>query len=200
MEASQEDITRLLTEWGKGDRGALDRLIPIVYRELHKMAKHYLAGQSPDHTLQTTAVIHEAYLKLAGEAEKHLENRAHFFAVAAKAMRHLLVDHARQNRAARRGGGLRIVPIAEEFEIGGGPNEQLIRLDDALNALAKLHARQSDVVELRYFAGLSVEETASVLNIAPETVMRDWKVARAFLYREMARSDAQPVDPGNAKP
>src|SRR5262249_43826810 len=161
--------------WGRGDRGALDRLIPLVYRELHKLAKRCLSGQGPEHTLQTTAVINEAYLKLASGVEKNWENRAHFFAVAAKAMRHVLVDHGRASLTARRGGELKIVPIEEDLSIAGGRTEELIRLDDALNALAALHARQSDVIEFPYFAGLSVEETAAVLQISPQTVMRDWK-------------------------
>src|SRR5438874_168414 len=180
-----DEITRLLAEWGSGDQGALDQLIPVVYRELHKIAKRYMAEQNPDHTLQTTAVIHEAYLKLAAAPERTWQNRAHFFGVAAKSMRRLLVDHARAKHAAKRGGEVRVAQLEEALNIAGGPTEELIGLDDALPALAELHSRQSEVVELRYFAGLSVEETAATLHVSPETVMRDWKLAKAFLYREM---------------
>ena len=186
METSPEEVTRLLDAWGQGDRGALDRLMPLVYRELHKMAKRYFFGQSPHNTLQTTAVINEAYLKLAAGGERHWANRSHFFSVAAKAMRQVLIDHARTSQAGKRGGEIRFVPLEPELNIHGDRSDELIRLDDALNALATLPARQGKVVELRYFAGLSVEEIAAILEISPETVMRDWKVARAFLYREMA--------------
>lgn len=178
-------VTHLLNRWGKGDRAALDQLLPLVYRELHKMAKRYMAQQNPNHTLQTTAVIHEAYLKLAGGAESDWENRAHFFGVAAKAMRHVLVDHARSRQAAKRGGEFQVVPLEEELAVVGGPAEEIVALDEALKTLAASYPRQAQVVELRYFGGLSVEDTARMLHVSVETVARDWKFSKSFLRREI---------------
>ena len=178
-------VTGLLARWGKGDRAALDELLPLVYRELHKMAKRQMAQQREGHTLQTTAVIHEAYLKLAGGAGQDWESRGHFFAVAAKAMRQVLVDHARKGRAEKRGGDVEIVPVAEDLAMAMGPAEEMIALDEALDALSESYPRQAEVVELRYFGGLSVEDTARTLNVSPETVTRDWRFARSFLRREM---------------
>jgi len=180
-------VTQLLIKWGKGDRAALDELLPLVYRELHKMAKRYMAQQDANHTLQTTAVIHEAYLKLAGGSAHDWENRAHFFGVAAKAMRHVLVDHARDRQAAKRGGEIQIVSIAEDMDIAGGAAREIVALDDALKTLAASYPRQAEVVELRYFGGLSVDETARTLKISVETVARDWRFAKSFLKREMQR-------------
>jgi RNA polymerase sigma factor (TIGR02999 family) len=180
-------VTDLLIQLGKGDQTALDQLLPLVYRELHKMAKHYMAEQRANHTLQTTAVVHEAYLKLAGGAEQNWENRAHFFGVAAKAMRHVLVDHARKHRAAKRGGGFEILPIEEGLAVVGGPAQEMIALDEALKTLAVSYPRQAEVVELRYLAGLSVQDAARMLKVSPETVARDWRFAKSFLKREMKR-------------
>ncbi len=180
-------VTQLLIKWGKGDRAALDELLPLVYRELHKMAKRYMAQQDANHTLQTTAVIHEAYLKLAGGSAHDWENRAHFFGVAAKAMRHVLVDHARDRQAAKRGGEIQIVSIAEDMDIAGGAAREIVALDDALKTLAASYPRQAEVVELRYFGGLNVDETARTLKISVETVARDWRFAKSFLKREMQR-------------
>lgn len=180
-------VTQLLLQWRQGDRAALDQLLPLVYRELHKMAKRYMAHQNASHTLQTTAVIHEAYLKLAGGSEQDWENRAHFFGVAAKAMRHVLVDHARNRGAAKRGGEAQIVPIDEGMALVGGPAREMIALDEALKSLAVSYPRQAEVVELRYFGGLSVEEAARTLKVSPETVARDWRFAKSFLRREMTR-------------
>ena len=187
MASQPESIDQLLQASARGDREAFDRLVPLVYRELHKLAKHYMAQQSPGHTLQTTAVIHEAYLRMAGSSERTWESRTHFFAVAAKAMRHAIVDHARGKRSAKRGGEGTVLRLDHELDIANHRSEELIALDDALTALAKLNSRQSEVVELRYFAGLSVEETASVLQVSADTVMRDWKVARVFLHREIRK-------------
>ena len=178
-------MTRLLHGWAEGDQAALDRLIPLVYKELHKIAKRYMAQQNPDHTLQTTAVVHEAYLKLAGGAEQDWQNRAHFFGVAAKAMRQVLVDHARTRRAAKRGGEVRIVSLEEGMALPARTAAEIMALDDALTALSKLDARKGQVVELRCFAGLSVEETARTLRVSAETVARDWQFAKSFLRREM---------------
>lgn len=180
-------VTQLLIQWGNGDRAALNQLLPMVYRELHKMAKRYMVQQNVNHTLQTTAVIHEAYLKMAGGSEQGWENRAHFFGVAAKAMRHVLVDHARNRGAAKRGGDIQLLPIDEGLAVVGGPAREMIALDEALTALSASYPRQAEVVELRYFGGLSVEDVARTLKVSPETVARDWRFAKSFLKREMTR-------------
>jgi RNA polymerase sigma factor (TIGR02999 family) len=180
-------VTGLLIEWGRGDRAALDQLLPLVYRELHKIAKLYMGRQNAEHTLQTTAVVHEAYLKLVGRAERDWENRAHFFGVAAKAMRHVLVDHARKRGAGKRGGEVQMLPIDEGLAVVGGTAREMIALDEALTSLSASHPRQAEVVELRYFGGLSVEDVARTLKISPETVARDWRFAKSFLKREMIR-------------
>lgn len=185
---SEDEFTKLLHQCGAGDRGAIDRLLPLVYRELHKIAKRYVRRQGAQNTLQTTAVIHEAYIKLQGGAEQRWENRAHFLGVAAKAMRHVLLDHARSAQSAKRGGDALAVTFNEEIAVTRMRPEGLIELDDALAVLAKLHPRKGQVVELRYFAGLSVEETAGVLDISEETVTRDWRYAKAFLNRELTRT------------
>ena len=190
--SAEHDVTRLLNQWAAGDQNAIDQLLPLVYRELHKMAKRYMAQQAPGHTLQTTAVINEAYLKLAAGAEPDWENRAHFFGVAAKAMRHVLVDHARHHHAAKRGGEVQMVPLDDNLAISAGAGSEMIALDEALTSLAKLDARKSQVVELRYFGGLSVEDTARTLKISPETVARDWKFAKAYLQGEIRRSSSKP--------
>jgi RNA polymerase sigma-70 factor (ECF subfamily) len=189
MTPSAQRVTQLLNEWGNGNQAALQDLMPVVYAELHKMAKRYMDQQDPSHTLQTTALIHEAYLRLAPDSAKKWENRAHFFGVAAKAMRHVLVDHARTRHAAKRGGAVRALRLDEEIDTSGERMAQLIALDDALTDLAKLHPRQSEVIELRFFGGLSVEETAALLKVSPETVMRDWRIAKAWLHGELNRSD-----------
>jgi RNA polymerase sigma-70 factor, ECF subfamily len=185
MASPRNDLTQLLRRWSHGDRGALDELMPLIYKELHKLAKRYMRQQEPGHTLQTTAVIHEAYLKLGGNSEKDWESRAHFFGVAAKAMRHVLVDHARTRRASKRGGEIRIEQLEEGTDFGVARAAELIALDDALTSLAGQYPRQAEVVELRYFGGLSVEETAGALKISPETVARDWRFAKAFLGSEL---------------
>jgi RNA polymerase sigma-70 factor (ECF subfamily) len=185
--ASGNEVTELLHQWGGGDPSALDRLLPLVYRELHKMAKRYMRRQDSQHTLQTTAVINEAYLKLAGGAEQNWESRAHFFGVAAKAMRHVLVDHARAGQSAKRGGDMAAVTLDEGMAVAALRPAELVALDDALCGLAELHPRKGQVVEMRYFGGLSVEETAAILNISGETVARDWRFAKAFLERELTR-------------
>jgi RNA polymerase sigma factor (TIGR02999 family) len=160
--------------------------MPLIYRELHKLAKHQMTRQEPGHTLQTTAVIHEAYLRLGGSSsDKDWENRAHFFGVAAKAMRHVLVDYARTRRAAKRGGDVRIEQLDDGADVGEARSAEMIALDDALTSLAGQYPRQAEVIELRYFGGLSVEETARMLKLSPETVARDWRFAKAFLRSEL---------------
>jgi RNA polymerase sigma-70 factor (ECF subfamily) len=185
MTPAPQHITQLLNEWGNGDQAALDRLMPLVYAELRRMARRHMNQQRPGHTLQTTALIHEAYMRLAGDSGKQWENRAHFFGVAAKAMRCVLVDHARSRRSAKRGGAVRPVTLDEGIHTSGERIAGLIALDDALTDLAKLHPRQCQVIELRFFAGLSVEETAAILKVSPDTVMRDWRAAKAWLEHEL---------------
>ena len=185
------EVTQLLLDYGQGNQAALDQLLPLVYAELHRMASYYMSRQNPAHTLQTTALIHEAYVRLTGDSLKACGNRAHFFGVAAKSMRHVLVDHARAHRRTKRGGEKRAVPLDDAVVVSGERLPEIVALDDALTDLAKLHPRQSEVVELRYFGGLSVEETAETLKISPETVMRDWRAAKAWLYRQLSGSNAK---------
>jgi RNA polymerase sigma-70 factor (ECF subfamily) len=181
------DVTELLGLWSNGNQEALNELMPLVYQELRRMAKHYMNSQPSGHTLQTTALIHEAYLKLADESgEKRWHNRAHFFAVAAQTMRHILVDHARSQQAAKRGGKTQIISLEDAIVISRERASEVIALDEALQNLSKLDERKSRVVELRYLGGLSVEETAEVLKISPQTVMRDWHFAKTWLLRELS--------------
>jgi RNA polymerase sigma factor (TIGR02999 family) len=178
------EVTALLVAWGKGDAAALDRLVPIVHHELHRIAQRCMRRERAGHTLQTTALVNEAYVRLVDVQRVHWQDRAHFLAMSARLMRRVLVDHARARKYQKRGGGLKVT-LVEEL---GGSNEQphdLVALDDALEALAKIDERKSRVIELRFFGGLSVEETASVLKVSPETVMRDWKFAKTWLLREL---------------
>jgi RNA polymerase sigma factor (TIGR02999 family) len=185
--ATPREVTQLLIEWGKGNEDALDQLMPLVYAELHRMARRFMAGQGPAHTLQPTALIHEAYVRLAADSGREWENRAHFFRIAAKAMRHILVDHARAQVAAKRGGEKRQLTLDETIIISSERLGSIVALDDALEDLSKLSPRQSEVVELKYFGGLSVEEIAETLKISPETVTRDWRAAKARLYVQLSR-------------
>lgn len=185
--AAPGEITQLLIEWGNGNQSAYDRLIELVYAELHRMARRYMARQGPSHTLQTTALINEAYVRLAADRGREWENRAHFFRIAAKSMRHILVDHARAQVAAKRGGGKCELALDEAIAISGERMASMVALDDALADLIKLSPRQCEVVELKYFAGLSVQETAEVLKISPETVIRDWRAAKAWLSVQLNR-------------
>ena len=180
------EITRLLESWGDGSQAAWDQLMPLVYQQLKKMAKNYMNSQPSRHTLQTTALIHEAYLKLADHGANGWQNRAHFFAVAGQAMRHILVDHARRQKSVKHGGQTQILPLDEVAELSVERATELIDLDEALNRLEQLDARKSRVVELRYFAGLSIEETAEVLKISIVTANRDWRLAKSWLLRELS--------------
>jgi RNA polymerase sigma-70 factor, ECF subfamily len=180
----QDEVSTLLRAWSEGDQGALDLLTPIVYDELHRLARRYMKGERPGHSLQTTALVNEAYMRLVDYKRMQWQNRAHFFAVSAQLMRRILVDHARRHNV-KRGGGVKHVPLEEASQIGGGQEADLVALDDAMNALARLDPRKVQVVEMRFFGGLSVEETAEVLKVSPVTVMRDWSTAKAWLYREM---------------
>jgi len=178
-------VTGLLLKWGRGDEDALERLIPLVHRELHQIAQRCMARERTGHSFQATALVNEAYLRLVDTKDVAWHDRAHFLAVAARVMRRILVDHARARRAQKRGGPATRVTFDEALAVTNEPREDFVALDDALDALAAFDARKSRVVELRFFGGLSVEETASVLNVSPSTVMGDWRLAKAWLQREM---------------
>ena len=179
------DVSQLLRAWSGGDQGALDRLTPIVYKELHRLARHYMKGERPGHMLQTTALVNEAYMRLVDYKRMQWQNRAHFFAVSAQLMRRILVEHARRQNL-KRGGGVQHVSLEDAAVVGGDRPADLVALDAAMDALARLDPRKVQVVEMRFFGGLSVEETAEVLKVSPVTVMRDWSTAKAWLYRELA--------------
>jgi RNA polymerase sigma-70 factor (ECF subfamily) len=178
------EVSGLLRAWGDGDRAALDRLTPIVYDELRRLASRYMRGERPGHSLQTTALVNEAYMRLVDYKSMQWQNRAHFFAVSSQLMRRILVEHARRHNL-KRGGGVPHVAFEDTAEVGGDRAADLVALDDALHALAGVDPRKVQVVEMRFFGGLSVEETAEVLKISPVTVMRDWSTAKAWLYREL---------------
>jgi RNA polymerase sigma-70 factor, ECF subfamily len=179
------EVSGLLRAWSEGDRSALDKLTAIVYDELHRLAQRYMKGERPGHSLQTTALVNEAYTRLVDYKGMQWQNRAHFFAVSAQLMRRILVEHARRHNL-KRGGGVEHVSLEETAVLGGDRPADLVALDDALEALARFDPRKVQVVEMRFFGGLSVEETAEVLKVSPVTVMRDWSTARAWLYRELA--------------
>jgi RNA polymerase sigma factor (TIGR02999 family) len=183
---SSAEITRLLQAWGGGDPEALENLTPLVYAELRRMARRSMRRENAGITLQPTALVNEAYLRLVDIAQVRWQDRAHFFAVAAQTMRRILVDAARARAAGKRGGGALHVNLDESIDAMPDRGSQLVALDDALEALARLDLRKAKVIEMRFFGGLTVEETAEVLKISPETVMRDWKMARAWLMRELA--------------
>ena len=179
-------VTEFLRAWSDGDRAALDNLTPIVYDELHRLARRYMKGERPGHSLQTTALVNEAYMRLVDYKNMQWQNRAHFFAVSAQLMRRILVDHARRHNL-KRGGGVQHVSLDDTAIVGGERDADLVALDDAMNLLAELDPRKVQVVEMRFFGGLSVEETAEVLKVSTITVMRDWSTAKAWLYRELTR-------------
>jgi RNA polymerase sigma-70 factor (ECF subfamily) len=185
MDAPRSDVTQLLLQWTEGRQDALDRLLPEIYAELRKLASSYLRRERSDHTLQATALVHEAFLKLVDQRAVRWQNRAHFFGIAAQAMRRILVDHARAHSAAKRGDGDRPVSINDVVLVGGMPGEDVLALHDALTRLEKIDLQQSRVVELRFFGGLTMEETSEVLQISPATVGREWTVAKAWLYAEL---------------
>ncbi len=178
------EVSGLLRAWSEGDRAALDRLTPIVYDELRRLASRYMRGERTGHSLQTTALVNEAYMRLVDYKSMQWQNRAHFFAVSAQLMRRILVEHARRHNL-KRGGGVQHVSFEDTAEVGGDRAADLGALDDALDALARIDPRKVQVVEMRFFGGLSVEETAEVLNVSSVTVMRDWSTAKAWLYREL---------------
>jgi RNA polymerase sigma factor (TIGR02999 family) len=184
---ASNQVTQKLIDAGRGDRAALDELIPIVYQELRRMADRYLRQERPDHSLQPTALVHEAYLRLIDQRQVTWQNRAHFFGVAARMMRRILVDYAKTKNRDKRGGGARKIPIDEIAHLIKEGSEDLVALDEAMKRLEEIDPRKSRVVELRYFGGLSVEETARALDISTKTVMRDWNMAKAWLYQEISR-------------
>ena len=187
MDERQPEITRMLRAWSGGDREAVDTLMPLVYDELHKVAAQYLRKQRPDHTLQPTALVHEAYLRLIGQNEIDWQNRAHFFGVAAQIMRRLLVDHARKFNAEKRGHDFQKLSLDENIDRAVERSSDLIALDEALKSLAEFDEQKARLVELRYFGGLSIEETADVLGVTPTTIKRHWRFAKAWLYEEMQK-------------
>jgi RNA polymerase sigma factor (TIGR02999 family) len=181
---AQKDITRLLVEWSNGDQAALSKLMPMVYKELHFLAGRHLKRGSPDQVMQTTVLVHEAFLRLVDQQHVNFNNRAHFFAVASKAMRQILVNYALAQRAAKRGGGFRVT-LSDAVALTNEKNLDVAALDEALKILSNIDQRKSEIIELRFFSGLSLEETAEVLNISIATVKREWKLARAWLLREL---------------
>jgi RNA polymerase sigma factor (TIGR02999 family) len=183
------DVTQLLVAWSEGDKAALDRLTPLVYKELHRLARAFMAGERAGHTLQATALVHEAYLKLINLRRAQWRDRAQFFALASKLMRHILVDFARVRRSQKRGGPLEHLRLEEPVAAAHQRNPDLISLDDALEKLAAIDPRKCQIVELRFFGGLSVDETARTLNVAVSTVHRDFDLARMWLLRELERED-----------
>jgi RNA polymerase sigma factor (TIGR02999 family) len=188
--ASAERVSELLLNWGHGDQNAREELIPLVYAELRRIARRYLWQERPDHTLQSGALVHEAYLRLIHDEPPQWQNRAHFFGVAAQLMRHILVDHARSRLAVKRGAGAPRLALDPQIGLPQKREVDLVSLDDALSALATLDPQQSRLIELRFFGGLSIEETAVVLGVSPATVKREWATARVWLQREMSKKGA----------
>ena len=185
---STHEITGWLVDWSNGDHSALEKLTPLVYQELHRLAQAYMRGERAGHTLQTTALVNEAYVRLIDTGRMTWQNRLHFYAVAAKVMRHTLVDFARSRRQIKRGGGVTPMPLDEALTFTADRTAEIVNLDEALNNLAKLDERQCQVVELRFFGGLTEPEIAEVLKISPRTVHSDWSLARAWLLRELSKS------------
>ena len=186
MNPSPNDVTQLLVAWKNGDEGARDELMSVVYQELHRLAHHYMKRESAGNTLQTSALVNEAFLKLANQRDVDWRNRAHFFGIAAQMMRRILVDYARSRRYAKRGGGMRPISLEEGIIVSQERSAELVALDEGLERLAEMDPRKSQIVELRFFGGLSIEETAEVLEVSAGTVMRDWTLAKAWLRRDMS--------------
>ncbi len=189
MTPTPHELTQLLVAWSDGDKAALDKLTPLVYEELRRLAHQYMSQERPGHTLQTSALVNEAYLRLIDQKDVHWQNRAHFFGIAAQMMRRILVDHARQRRYAKRGGDARRVSLDEAMIVSNERAADVVALDDALKSLAEIDPRKSQIVELRFFGGLSIEETAEVLKVSPGTIMREWTLAKAWLRREMTGNE-----------
>jgi RNA polymerase sigma factor (TIGR02999 family) len=192
---SPQDVTQLLADWGRGDRSALEKLFPVVQAELRRIARYQMAHERPGHTLQATALVNEAYLKLAGQDRFEWHDRSHFFAVCAQVMRHILIDHARAHARDKRGGGAIQVSLSEVAVMGAEQAGEFVVLEEALRALETLDAQKGRIVELRYFGGLSIEETAEVLKISPRTVRREWRRAKAWLYRMISEGGGDETRP-----
>jgi len=187
-EPKTHELTQLLIDWSNGDRAALDKLMPLIDEELRRLAHRYMTRERAGHTLQTTALVNEAFLRLVNRKNLHWQNRAHFFGIAAQLMRTILVDHARSHASAKRGGGARKLELDEAMVVSQQKASEVIALDDALKQLALLDPQQSRIVELRFFGGLTVEEAAEVLQVSPATVKREWSTAKAWLYHELAKA------------
>jgi RNA polymerase sigma factor (TIGR02999 family) len=186
MNPSPHEVTQLLVAWSNGDQDARDELMSVVYEELHRLAHHYMQRESPGHTLQTSALVNEAFLRLVDQRDVQWRNRAHFFGIAAQMMRRILVDYARNRRYAKRGGGAREMSLDEALIVSDERTAEVMALDETLERLAEFDPRKSQIVEFRFFGGLSIEETAEILAVSPGTVMRDWTLAKAWLRREMS--------------
>lgn len=188
MASSPTQITELLVNWANGDQSALDTLMPVVYAELHRLAHHYMKRERPGHTIQTSALVNEAYLKLIDQRKTRWQNRTQFFAISAQLMRRILVDHARSHGYVKRGGGARKVSLGEVADLSQIGANDVVTLDEGLALLAEIDPRQSQIVELRFFAGLTIKETAEVMDLSPATIKTEWRTARAWLYRYMKGS------------
>jgi RNA polymerase sigma factor (TIGR02999 family) len=193
MKPSSNNVTQLLIAWGDGDQTARDELLPLVYDELRRLAHRYMNRERPGHTLQTSALVNEAFVRLVNQREARWQNRAHFFGIAAQMMRRILVDYARNRQFEKRGGKARQVTLKEDLIVSEERSAKMVALDDALRGLAAIDPRKSRVVELRFFGGLSIDETAEVLAVSPGTVMRDWTLAKAWLRREMSSENDRPT-------
>ena len=189
MTQNSHEVTQLLIQWSNGDKAALDKLMPLIYEELRQLARHYMNRERAGHTLQTTALVNEAYLRLINRKQVHWQNRAHFFAIAAHLMRSILVDHARSHAYAKRGGGARKIALDEALAVSQQRAADVVALDDALKRLAEIDRQQSRIVELKFFGGLTIEETAEVLGLSPATIKREWSTAKAWLYHELNRNE-----------
>ena len=185
MRSSPQEVTQLLADWSNGNQAALDKLMPLVYEELHRLAHRYMNQERPGHTLQTSGLVNEAFVKLVDQKDVHWQNRSHFFGIAAQLMRRILVDYARSRHYAKRGGDARQVSLDEALTVSPERATEVVALDDALKRLALIDERKSQIVEFRFFGGLSIEETAGVLKVSPGTIMRDWTLAKAWLRKEM---------------
>jgi len=188
MTQDSHEVTQLLIQWSNGDKAALDKLMPLIYSELRQLARHYMSRERPGHTLQTTALVNEAYMRLVNRKGVHWQNRAHFFAIAAQLMRSILVDHARSHAYAKRGGGAHKIALDDAMAVSQQRAADVVALDDALKRLAEIDPQQSRIVELKFFGGLTIEETAEVLGLSPATIKREWSTAKAWLYHELSKS------------
>ncbi|MEW6366295.1 MAG: sigma-70 family RNA polymerase sigma factor [Acidobacteriota bacterium] len=195
--SSREQLTQMLVDWGKGDENAMAELMPLVYEELHRLARRYMSRERAGHTLQATALVNEAYLRLIDQTRVNWQNRAQFYAIAAQQMRRILIDHARSHHYAKRGGGAPRISLDETPNLSVEKSRDLVALDDALRGLAEIDQRKSQVVELRFFGGLSTDEIAALLNVSPVTVLRDWSMAKAWLHREMKKGGEGGVAEGD---